>query len=130
MAVALPRGMRLRFEWTWGMALCAIALGVGCGDSVVEVDGEGGNAGSGATAGSGGTGAAAGTGGTGGGGAGACAAYDDEEGHHAVTIRFRNDSGMSIYLPANCGRVSFMLQPLGGDDAVAYAFDPFCLQTC
>jgi hypothetical protein len=72
----------------------------------------------------------AGAGGLGGaGGADSCASWNDEEGSYDVTVRFRNDSGLPIYLPASCGVLRYDLQSNAGSD-LSYAFDPFCLQTC
>ena len=117
--------------WMVCLGAGALALAAGCGDSVVE--GADGGGGSGASAGSGGTGAG-GTGGSGAGGTGgstaSCDAYLDEGDGSAVTIRFQNDSGLPIYLPASCGNVQLTITPVAGDDGVSYAYDPFCLQTC
>ena len=104
----------------------ALALAAGCGSSVADDDEAA--AGSGAS-GSGGSGSG-GSGNAGTGGNDQCAAFADEQGSAQVTVRFRNDSPMPIYLPGNCDFVQYGIRPSSGDDGVAYGYDPSCLQTC
>jgi hypothetical protein len=60
-----------------------------------------------------------------------CAPFADEHGTSSVTVRFRNDTGMPLYLPAGCSSVQYTIKPLGGDDpSVSYAYENACLQTC
>jgi len=103
------------------MAVGVVGLGaVGCLSSVVDESrpGSGGSGGSGA-----GASASSGTG-------GACAAFDDEDGTASVTVHFRNDSPMTVYLPVSCGAVTYTIVPVGGSDGLSYTFDGSCLQTC
>jgi len=107
-----------------------------CGSNVL-VNGDDDTGGSGGTGGTTtttsitttGSGAHGGGGNGGAGGADSCATWNDEQGSYSVTLRFRNDSGWPIYLPAHCGVVLYDLQADAGGD-VSYGFDPFCLQTC
>jgi len=92
-----------------GAAGLALAFAAGCGSSVDDDDG-------------------AGAGGTGGGGV--CAGFADEAGAGTVTVRFRNDSMETIYLPALCDSLDYTIEPAGGSDGVSYAFSGSCLQTC
>lgn len=120
--------------------LGALALAAGCNPEVVVESGEGGGGAGGTTTVTTHTGGTGNTGGSttvttstptgmggSGGSAGACAAWQDEQGLAPTTIRFRNESGQPIYLPANCGS---LLYDLSAGDDVVYGFDPFCLQTC
>lgn len=60
-----------------------------------------------------------------------CAPFADEQGTGTVTVRFRNNTGMPLYLPAGCSNVRYTIKtPGGGDPAVTYAYEPSCLQTC
>ncbi|MBW2529083.1 MAG: hypothetical protein JRI23_33205 [Deltaproteobacteria bacterium] len=134
---SIARPTRNRLLATSAVAALALCLSVGCGEVYVEGFGDGGEGGTGATggtAGTGGTGATGGTGGTAGsggtGGQDLCSPYLDEEPAGQVTVRFVNQSGLPIYLPAMCGNPIFELRPFNGDDGIDYAFDPFCLQTC
>ena len=118
-------------------ASLALAGTAGCGSDVLvyppeHTGGTGGNhttTTTTTTTGPGGIGGG-GIGGTGGtGGSDSCSPWDDEQGSYEVTVRFRNDAGLPIYLPASCGVVLYDLQSDVGSD-ITYAFDPFCLQTC
>lgn len=91
-----------------GAAGLALALAAGCGSSVDD--------------------GGAGAGGTGGGGV--CGGFADEESAASVTVRFRNDSMQTIYLPAQCGSLNYTIEPAGGSDGVSYTFGGGCLQTC
>jgi hypothetical protein len=93
--------------WRGGRAAATLALALvgGCGDD--------------ATDGGGGAGASA-----------ACAAYADQEGEVSVTIRFTNQSGLPLYLPATCGELRYSIEPAAGDDGSDYAYSRSCLTTC
>lgn len=109
----------------WVAAIAVLgAIGVGCGSNATIDDGGEGGSGN-----AGGSGAAGATGGNGGKG-GECTAYADEPSLGSVTIRFVNDSGLPIYLPASCSTPGFELLPIEGEDGTAYHYDPSCLQTC
>src|SRR5438045_1620475 len=96
----------------------------GCGNVVISEDGAGGAGSSGTT------GKSSSTSATPTGAGGACAAFADQAGPGHVTVRFRNDSGQPIYLPANCSEPEFQITPFGGDASVDYHYDKSCLQTC
>src|SRR5512133_1726048 len=123
----------------WATAVVSLALLMGCDPDVIVDDGDGGGGTAGTTTvtttstGGGGIGGSTTvtTTTTGGGGSGGseelCAPYDDEPSAASVTVRFRNESGVNIYLPANCGFVRYDLTASNSPD-VEFAFDPFCLQ--
>jgi len=97
---------------------------------VQDDGGETGGAGSGASGnGAGGSGNAGSAGGTGNVG-GVCSEFLDEESDDVVTVRFVNESGLDIYLPATCGRVAYSIQPSFGMDLADYNYDETCFQTC
>lgn len=109
-------------------AIGALALVVGCGSTVVEQNqGSGGSGagggGSSTTSSSTNTSTTTGTG-------GACSGYEDQPGSATVTIHIVNETGQPIYLPSSCSTVQLSIDRTGGDDGVAYAYDPSCLQTC
>jgi len=105
------------------VALGAVGLAsMGCGSSVVD-ESRPGPGGSGAATGSGAASASSGAG-------GACAAFADEEGQASVTVHFRNQSPMTVYLPVACGSVTYTIEPVTGSDGLSYVFDASCLQTC
>jgi hypothetical protein len=112
-----------------------LSLVVGCTGSVdTDPTGAGGSGGSGGA----GAGGAPGTTGsatttstsvtTGSGGA--CAGFADADGSDTVTIRFRNQSESTVYLPVGCQTINFAIDPITGPDGVTYNYDPSCLQTC
>jgi hypothetical protein len=92
---------------------------IGCGSSVqLDDDGDGGSGNSGGTGGTGGI-------------AGKCDAFRDAPDGDAVTIRFRNESGLNVYIPGTCDDVALNLDPVAGPlERPAYWFDRSCLQTC
>jgi len=98
-----------------GLMGFGLAIAVGCGSTIVEDPGT--------TTGSGGTTASSGTGGL-------CEGFADEMGTAAVTVRFRNETGLPIYLPSLCSGVSYSITPTGGSDGTSYRYDGSCLQTC
>ena len=106
-------------------AMVTLAAGLGlslaaCSGSVTtEPTGSGGNGTTAAST----TGATTGSGGT-------CPGFEDATGIGTVTVRFHNDTGLPVYLPAQCENISYTIQPPGGSDGVTYNFDPTCLQTC
>jgi len=113
------------------LVLTAAFAAAGCGSEVLVQDdgGEtGGSTGTGAT-GTGGSGNAGNAGGTGNVGA-ACSEFLDESTDDTVTVRFINDSGTDIYLPAICGAVRYSVYPAFGMDPVDYNYDKTCFQTC
>jgi hypothetical protein len=93
----------------WAAAVILLAIAPGCGAS-----------------------ASSGTGGesSGGAGGGACGGFADEQSITSVTIRFRNDTPTSIFLPGTCSGVDYTIAPDGGSDGLYYTFDTSCLQTC
>jgi hypothetical protein len=114
-------------------ALClglALPVASGCNNDVTYVNGgSGGSGGSGAgTTSTGTAGQGAGQGGEG--AADGCAAYDDAPAGSLVTVRFINNSGWPIYLPADCLGIQFELVRANADGVTIYGSEPFCLQTC
>lgn len=99
-----------------GVVVLAIAI-TAC-DSEIVVDGGGGAGGHGGAGGAGG-------------GVDACDAFNDEGGSGQVTIVFRNESGIPIYLPGLCSKVALDLFPTNDPSApYSYWFEHGCLQTC
>ncbi len=106
-----------------------IALGVmaGCGNTVsVETGGAGG----GTSVSSSDVSPVTSSSVTSSGSGGACAGYADQPGSAQVTVRFRNEGGVPIYLPSSCSDVAFSIDPVGGGNAATFAYDKSCLQTC
>ncbi len=101
------------------LPLCfALSLLFGCETEVLTEDGGGG--------------AGGGTGGTGTGGKGGeCTAFLDEPAPAPVTFRFRNQSGLDIYLPVTCDVLGYSLASIAPqDDVDYYPYEPACVQTC
>jgi hypothetical protein len=97
---------------------------VACGNVVTPADGSGGSTSQ--TSGTGKTSANASTGSSGG-----CGAFADAPSPGSITIRFRNDSSVPIYIPVDCSTPEYTIKPFGGGDPnVSYVYDPGCLQTC
>jgi hypothetical protein len=63
------------------------------------------------------------------GGNNACDAFDNQEGQ-GVTLRVRNETGMAIYLPTDCGNVKPTVAPAAGPDGTNYTYYRACLSTC
>jgi hypothetical protein len=132
----------MRIGTTCGAAalLAGLIAAAGCGSDVL-VDGEGAG-GTGATGtGTGNSGGyptvttsttATSTTSTGAGGAEPCSLHADESGLAPAGLRFVNQSGQPIFLPAHCGLVRYELTRVGGvgESDPDWGFDPFCLQTC
>lgn len=105
-------------------AWIGLLLAAGCNGSVETTPtGSGGNSST-----TGGTTGATSSSSTGSGGA--CAGFEDAQGTAPVTVRFRNDTGMPVYLPGMCEGIDYTIKPTTGDDGVTYNFDSSCLQTC
>jgi hypothetical protein len=60
---------------------------------------------------------------------GVCSAYQDEQSEGAVTIRFKNESGLDVYLDAACDRLLYGVDAVP-DDGVSYRYSLDCAQTC
>jgi hypothetical protein len=117
------------------LALALAMTVAGCGSTVADDDEAASGTGAGGSgSGASGSGASGGSGGTtsssGSGGGEQCAAFADQPGSGAVTVRFRNDSPMPIYLPASCSYLQYDIRPQSGDDGTTYAYDLSCVQTC
>lgn len=89
-----------------------------CGSNVIADGGGGSGAGEGAAGGL-----------SDGGADGACDPYDDAPPQAGVTIRIRNNSGITAYLPSTCGHIELDLQSSPPDER-DYWYDDSCLQTC
>jgi hypothetical protein len=109
----------MRYASFFASSLFALSLAA-CGNEIIHEDGSGGSTSS--------TGDTSAQGSTGSGGL--CAPYADASSAASVTIRFKNDSGLPIYLPVSCSTLLYDLAPFGGDPGVNYTFDASCLQTC
>lgn len=97
--------------------VCALST-LACSDSFLfESSGSGGSGGTGSVT-------TVGTGGN-----DACAAFDDQVGE-AVTLRVRNNTGMDIFLPTDCGIVKPTVAPAAGPDGTNYNYYRSCLSTC
>jgi hypothetical protein len=101
-------------------AIVPLALLTACGNSVVG--------GGGQTSTGGGGNATTTTTATGLGG-GACDPWTDFPGLSTVTVSFKNNTGMPIYLPMSCTDVVYTITPASGS-TTSYVYDPSCLQTC
>jgi hypothetical protein len=114
--------------------IITLALGLGlslaaCNGSVTtDPTGSGGNGGNAATTGVSSTGASMTSASTG--SSGLCAGFDDATSAGAVTVRFHNDTGSPLYLPAQCDSIDYTITPLGDTDGTNYTFETTCLQTC
>jgi hypothetical protein len=113
------------------MALAAgfgLFLVAGCNGSVTaDPPGSGGSGGgTGSTT----AGPTAGSTGTSTGSGGICAGFEDAKSTTTVTVRFHNNTGLPVYLPALCSNAYYEIKPTSGDDGVTYNFEPSCLQTC
>ena len=115
--------MRLALAAGLGLLLTA-----GCNGSVTtDPPGSGGSGGtSGTTTGATATGSTSATTGSG----GICAGFEDAKGANTVIVRFHNNTGVPVYLPAQCAGINYTIKPKSGDDGVTYNFDTSCLQTC
>lgn len=103
---------------------------VGCSSSVeTNPTGSGGSASTSTSTSSNTTTTSSGTTGTGGAG-GACSGFGDAAGNDTVTIRFRNNSEIPVYLPVSCESADFAIDPVNGPDGVKYNYEASCLQTC
>ena len=107
-----------------GITLATLA---GCGNTVEVNTGGAGGAGSSGT-GKGSTTIATGSTTTGTGGA--CSGFADAQGSAPVTVRFRNNSNLPIYLPANCNAVAYSITATNSPNGPSYVYDESCLQTC
>lgn len=97
---------------------------VGCSDEVTYIPNAAGAGGSGAGTTTSTT--------TSSGGSDACSVYDDDDTSLGeLTIRFRNESGQTVYLPTVCGVPTLQFGPEGGGaNNHAYVYTGSCLQTC
>ena len=114
-----------------GLAAAALA---GCGSTVNDDDeatSGSGASGSGAS-GSGASGSGASGGGTttGTGGTNQCSGFEDQTGSAEVTIRFRNEAPVPVYIPGTCSFVDYDIRPSSGEDGIDYANNLTCTQTC
>lgn len=110
----------LRLACVSTLAAVGLLIVTGCDNDVIVEDGGGGSGGG-----------AGGSTGDGGSGAGdACQGFADEAGQSNVTIRFRNDDAVPIYLPGNCTTVAFSLEHESMPQDVSFPFEGTCLQTC
>jgi hypothetical protein len=100
-------------------AIVPLALLTACGNSVV------GGGGQTSTGGGGNTNTT-----TTGLGGGACDPWTDFPGLSTVTVSFKNNTGMPIYLPMSCTDVVYTITPPNAADSTRYVYDPSCLQTC
>jgi hypothetical protein len=116
------------------LSALALVIGVGCGSTVNDDDpaasGSGASGSGGAGSGASGSGASGGSTSSGSGGAGGCAAFADQEGVGTATVRFRNDSPLPVYLPANCTQINYTIRPTAGSDSISYVYGGGCVQTC
>jgi hypothetical protein len=104
------------------VAALFLTLGLAACGSDVVVDGDG-SGGSGSTTGTGGD--ISSTSGT------PCDDYKDQLPLASVTFRVRNDWFQPIFVPGECDRVSYQLQPSSGPDGLGYGdFGGTCNQTC
>ena len=60
--------------------------------------------------------ASGGGGGSGGSGGSLCAGHDDAVSTTSVTLRVRNDTALTVYVPGGCDQPTYLLQPQPGDD--------------
>lgn len=100
-------------------AIVPLALLTACGSSVVGGGGQTSTGGGGNTT----------TTDTGLGG-GACDPWHDYPSVAMVTVSFKNNTGVPIYLPMNCTNVIYTITPPNPGDTTQYVYDPSCLQTC
>lgn len=99
--------------------VAAMALGIGCGSSVETNPGGGGHGVGGGQIAGGSVG-----------GSGGCDGFADEQGPSTVTVTFRNNSGLPVYLPRMCDVVSYSMAAGTANDPLTYVYDSSCLQTC
>lgn len=96
-------------------ALVPLALLTACGSSVTGGGGNGGTTTSTNTNAGGGT----------------CDPYSDFDGPASVTVNFKNETGLDIYLPMGCSTIQYSITPPAGTDpSISYSYDSSCLQTC
>jgi hypothetical protein len=109
--VAHSRRVKLK---SWMMIAAGLYAAAGCATTVAFDDG---GTGSGTT-GSGGT-------------TPECRGFEDDDGLASVTLRFKNDSPLDVYLPSLCSALDYRVVPSAGDDGIYYGnrSEP-CLQTC
>ncbi len=114
---------------TWlGLLVASTTLAaVGCGNTVdIATGGAGGESSIVAT----GPGVTTATASTTTGAGGACGGFADSKGTEPVTVRFKNEGNVPIYLPYNCTNIDYSITLPGGPANTSYAFDGSCLQTC
>jgi hypothetical protein len=61
---------------------------------------------------------------------GACGGFEDATSPATVTVRFRNNTGLPVYLPGRCQGIDYPITPTSGSDGVTYNHEASCLQTC
>ncbi|NUP05648.1 MAG: hypothetical protein HOW73_06265 [Polyangiaceae bacterium] len=108
--------MSCRFV-AWASLLVAITAG--CESEIIDASGGGDEGGAGA----------GGVGGGGDGGSGACAAFADAPEGSPVTIRFRNETGLTVFLPSTCSHIDLEFDTTS-PGSVAYWSPEACFQSC
>src|SRR5689334_6306667 len=92
----LERASSMKEKTLWFVASGLVLALAGCGSSVVAGTGGGNSSSSGS-----------------GGGSDSCAVFADAESAGSVTVRFRNNTGLPIYLPSQCTTISYDISPIG-----------------
>jgi hypothetical protein len=96
----------------------ALVFSLACSARVDLDDGNGGNGGGG-------------EGGSGGNVNPECVPFHDAEPASAITIRFINQTGQDVFLPATCDSLDYSVTPSAGEDGVDYGpTGGACQQTC
>lgn len=114
----VSQSLRASSPWLSRVAPLALLLAVACSAKVDLDDGGGGN----------------GAGGEGGGGGNTnpqCVPFHDAVPTSEITIRFINNSGLDVYLPASCDSLAYSITSKSGEEGIYYGDTGGpCSQSC